>query len=398
MKTICFYFQLHQPFRFRKYRFFDIGENHQYYNDYLNKEIMQKVARKSYLPANELMLRLIEKNKGKFKIAYSITGTAIEQFEKYAPEVIESFKKLADTNCIEFLSETYYHTLASLTSDKDFEEQLQMHSNKIQELFGLKPQIFRNTELIYNDKIAEKVYNMGFKALVTEGTKQLLGWRSPNSLYYYGKNPELKILLRNYELSDDIAFRFCNQNKKEARLSVPKYINKLKKTNQDDKLINIFIDYETIGEHLPKETGIFDFMEELSAEIIKSPDLKFNLPAEIIKEHKAVADFNSSHTISWADQEKDITAWLGNEMQKEAFEKLYELSNKVKKITNLEILTDWRNLQTSDHFYYMSTKIQADGSVHEYFSPFSSPYQAFINYMNILNDFEIRINQTDKSL
>lgn len=394
MPYICFYFQIHQPFRLRNYSFFDIGKDHYYYDDYLNESILQKVAQKCYLPANNLMLKLIEKHGTSFKISYSISGSALDQFELYAPEVIESFQRLAKTGNVEFLCETYGHTLASQGYDETFGQQIQEHAERIEQLFGLKPQIFRNTELIYSDKIGEQIYKLGFKGMLTEGAKHILGWKSPNFLYYNACQPKLKLLLRNYNLSDDIAFRFSNKAWDNYPLTPEKFTSWLTDIDKNEELVNLFLDYETFGEHQWAETGIFEFMESLPGYIIENTNFKFETPSYLINMLQPVAAAHVPYPISWADEERDLTAWLGNDMQQEAFSKLYELEPYIKNIDNEEILQDWDYLQTSDHFYYMSTKWFSDGEVHAYFNPYKTPYDAFINYMNVLSDFTKRVKET----
>jgi len=397
MRTICIYFQVHQPFRFRRYRFFDIGNDHYYYDDYSNESILHKVAQKCYLPANALMLDLIQKNKGKFKIAYSLSGIAMEQFRLYAPEVLESFKKLADTGQVEFLSETYAHSLSSLKGREEFEKQVQAHDQLIKEHFGQEPKVFRNTELVYSDEIGAMVAEMGFKAMLTEGAKHVLGWKSPNFLYCNAINPKLKLLLKNFKLSDDIAFRFSNKGWPEYPLTAEKYVDWLNQTPEKEEVINLFMDYETFGEHQWKETGIFDFLKALPSTVFKNSPFTFSTPSEVARKLQVVSAVNVPYPISWADEERDLTAWLGNELQQEAFDKLYSLGEKVYESNDAGIQQDYSYLQVSDHFYYMSTKFFSDGEVHSYFNPYKSPYDAFINYMNILSDFEIRVNAAVQS-
>ncbi|MEN8119768.1 MAG: polysaccharide deacetylase family protein [Bacteroidota bacterium] len=391
MKNICFYFQVHQPYRLKNYRFFNIGEDHDYYDDYANRSIMRKVAEKCYLPTNQLMLDLINAYGDRFKISYSISGTAIDQFEKFAPDVLESFKRLAETGCVEFISETYSHSLSALKSKKEFFNQIEAHKAKIEEHFGQTPMVFRNTELIYNDEIGEMVAELGYKAMLTEGAKHILGWKSPNYLYYNALNPKLKILLKNFKLSDDIAFRFSNKAWEEWPLTTEKYVDWLKAIDSKEEVINLFMDYETFGEHQWAETGIFDFMRALPNAVFSQTDFNFATPSEVADSHQPVAAYNVPYPISWADEERDLTAWLGNELQDEAFDKLYELEEIVNKINDEDIKRDWRYLQTSDHFYYMCTKFFADGDVHMYFNPYDTPYQAFITYMNVLSDFILRL-------
>ncbi len=393
MRTICFYFQVHQPQRLRRYRFFDIGNDHYYYDDYANRSIMKRIAEKCYLPANEMMLSLIKKHGNKFKISFSITGTALNQFEQYSPEVLDSFVKLAETGNVEFLTETFSHSLASLKSKDEFFQQVELHSKHIEELFKQKPKVFRNTELIYSDGIGEMVAEMGYRAMLTEGAKHILGWKSPNYLYYNAYNPKLKILLKNYKLSDDIAFRFSDKNWGGWPLTTSKYVSWLKELPADEEIINLFMDYETFGEHQWEETGIFDFMSELPGAILKEPGFSFSTPSEVAKNNQPVASLNVPYPISWADEERDLTAWLGNELQNDAFNKLYALQPLLGKIQYADLLKDWQNLQNSDHFYYMCTKFFSDGAVHSYFNPYNSPYDAFINYMNVLSDFSNRLNK-----
>ncbi len=397
MRTICFYFQVHQPFRFKRYRFFDIGNDHYYYDDFSNESILQKVARKCYLPANELMLDLVKKHKGKFKIAYSISGIALEQFRLYAPEVLESFKRLAETGQVEFLSETYAHSLSSLKGQREFETQVNAHRELIKEHFGQEPSVFRNTELIYSDEIGAMVANMGFKAMLTEGAKHVLGWKSPNFLYCNAINPKLKLLLKNFKLSDDIAFRFSNKGWPEYPLTAEKFVSWLNQIPEKEEVVNLFMDYETFGEHQWEETGIFEFMRSLPDVVFRDSPFSFSTPSEVVKKLQVVSVASVPNPISWADEERDLTAWLGNELQNEAFDKLYTLEEKVYNSGDEAIKQDFAFLQVSDHFYYMSTKFFSDGEVHSYFNPYDTPYDAFINYMNVLSDFEIRVNATQSS-
>ena len=392
-KAICFYFQVHQPFRLKRYRFFDLGNDHYYYDDYSNESILRKVADKCYLPANKMMLDLIQKYRGKFRVAYSITGLAINQFRLYAPEVLDSFRKLADTGMVEFLAETSSHSLASLKSRSEFERQVRQHSEMMKEFLGVEPSSFRNTELIYSDEIGSWVADMGFKSILTEGAKHIMGWKSPNFLYCNAVNPRLKVLLRNFVLSDDIAFRFSNREWNEWPLTAEKYASWIDRLAPGSEVLNIFLDYETFGEHNWKESGIFDFLGHLPAAIIKKTSFRFMTPTEIADTLQPVSAINIHSPISWADEERDITAWHGNELQVAALEKLYSLARKVNKCEDGKIKKDWSYLQSSDHFYYMATKFFSDGAVHAYFNPYETPYDAFMNYMNVLSDFEIRLNQ-----
>ena len=391
MRSICFYFQVHQPFRLKKYRFFDIGNDHSYYNDYENRTIMRKVAEKCYLPSNQLFLDLVNEYGDNFKIAYSLSGTVIDQFELYAPDVLESFQKLFATGRVELLDETYSHSLSSLRHEDVFDYQVNRHRRKVKELFGIEPKIFRNTELIYSDEIGEKVAKLGYEGMLTEGARHIMGWKSPNYLYCNAVNPKLKLLLKNFKLSDDIAFRFSNSAWEEYPLTAEKYVAWLNAIDPNEEVVNLFMDYETFGEHQWKETGIFDFMRALPEKVFKYSDFQFHTPSEVVAMNNPVGILNVPYPISWADEERDLTAWLGNELQNEAFENLYKLFERVKELDDPELWRDWLYLQTSDHFYYMCTKWFSDGDVHKYFNPYSSPYEAFINYMNILSDFRIRL-------
>ncbi|NCC45465.1 MAG: alpha-amylase [Bacteroidia bacterium] len=390
-RSICFYFQVHQPHRLRLYRFFDIGREDYYYDDFANKTILKRVAEKCYLPANELMLELIKRYKGNFKVTYSISGTVLEQFKEYAPEVIESFRELAKTGSVEFLAETYAHSLSSLTSAKEFKEQVLMHSNAIESLFGVKPKVFRNTELIYSDVVGAAVAEMGYTAMLTEGAKHILGWKSPNYLYTNAINPRLKLMLKNFRLSDDIAFRFSDRSWENWPLTSDKYAAWLANILSKEEIVNLFMDYETFGEHQGASTGIFEFMRNLPGMILSRGDIKFDTPSGICDRHQPVAPLHVPFPISWADEERDTSAWLGNELQNEAFAKLYALEDDVKNTNDPKLLSDFRRLQQSDHFYYMCTKFFSDGAVHKYFNPYDTPYEAFINYMNVLSDFNLRI-------
>ena len=394
MRSICLYFQVHQPFRLRTYRFFNIGEDHYYYDDYQNRHIIRRVADKCYLPANKMMLDLIREFGTSFKISYSISGTAIEQLQKYAPEVIDSFRQLAKTGCVEFLAETYSHSLASVRNKDVFFQQIDQHVNLIESLFGQRPVTFRNTELIYSDGIGEMVAEKGFTTMMTEGAKNILGWKSPNYMYCNAVNPKLKLLLRNFRLSDDLAFRFSNQSWSEWPLTTEKFAGWLNAIDSKEEVVNIFIDYETIGERQWKETGIFDFFSSLPKTVFSQSEFIFSTPRELTEVLQPIASLHVPFPISWADEERDLTSWLGNELQDEAFTKLFSTWEKVRMSDNPEILQDWERLQTSDHYYYMCTKWFSDGAVHKYFNPYSSPYEAFINYMNVLSDFIIRLDNS----
>ncbi len=393
MKSICFYFQVHQPFRLKNYRFFEIGNDHYYFDEFANRSIMKKVAQKCYLPMNSLLLELIKEYGSQFKVSFSLSGVAIEQFEKYTPEVLESFKKLAATGNVEFLAETFSHSLSALKSEEEFKRQVGIQVELVKKHFGLTPQVFRNTELIYSDNVGKMVADMGYKAILTEGAKHILGWKSPNFLYFNAINPKLKVLLKNFKLSDDIAFRFSNRAWEAWPLTTEKYCDWLNSIPENEEVVNLFMDYETFGEHQWAETGIFDFMKHLPSAVLSKTQFNFLTPSEVADNYQPVAAVNIPHPISWADEERDLTAWLGNEMQDEAFDSLYELEPLVRKIDDEQIQKDWLYLQTSDHFYYMCTKFFSDGDVHMYFNPYDNPYNAFINFMNVLSDFIIRLKE-----
>ena len=393
-KSICLYFQVHQPTRLRLYRFFDIGKDSHYYDDFANRTILKRIAQKCYLPMNELLLEVIKESKGAFKVAFSITGSALEQFDRYAPEVIDSFRRLAETGSVEFLGETYYHSLASLTSHAEFKHQVEKHQAAIEQYFGMKPVSFRNTELIYSDAIGDAVYELGYKTMLTEGARHIMGWRSPNYIYTDDIQPKLKLLLRNYQLSDDIAFRFSDKGWENWPLTAEKYVEWLKSAVSDGgDIINLFMDYETFGEHQSAQSGIFDFMRALPKAVLADGTFEFVTPARAARKHKAVDGLSVPEAISWADEERDVTAWLGNELQNDAFNKLYELTEKLSILNDPVLWSDFGHLQESDHFYYMCTKFFSDGEVHKYFNPYDTPYEAFINYMNVLSDFIIRTDE-----
>ena len=398
MRSICLYFQVHQPYRLRTYRFFNIGSDHNYYDDYQNRQIVKRVAEKCYLPANKLMLDLVKEYGSAFKISFSISGTAIEQLQEHAPEVINGFRQLAKTGCVEFLAEPYAHSLASLGNREEFISQVERHSAVIEDLFGKKPKTFRNTELIYSDAIGEMVTEMGFNLIITEGAKHILGWKSPNYMYCSTKNPKLKILLRNFRLSDDIAFRFSTRTWAEWPLTAEKFAGWLNGITPREEVVNVFLDYETIGERQWKETGIFDFFRALPKVVLSTTNFKFATPSELMNVLQPVAPIHVPYPISWADEERDLTSWLGNELQDEAFSKLYSAYESIIKLKDPDILKDWLFLQTTDHFYYMCTKWFSNGTVHKYFNPYPSPYEAFINYMNVLSDFLIRVENAEKNI
>ena len=387
MKTICLYFQIHQPFRLKRYRFFDIGTDHYYYDDFQNEEIIRRIAERCYLPANRTIPEMINSSNGKFKVAFSISGIALEQLEIYMPEVIDSFKELAATGNVEFLSETYAHSLSSLGDPAEFKHQIKKQEDKIKTLFGVKPKVFRNTELIYSDDISTMVYEMGYKGMITEGAKHILGWKSPNYIYSSCVEPHLKLLLKNDKFSEDLSERFSNYSWNEYPLTADKYISWIANTPEPEQIINLFMNYEVLGSLNAPETGIFEFFKALPR-FAAEKGISFSTPSEIFALHKPVDTISVPYPISWVDEERDCSSWLGNVLQQEAFKKLNEIGERVRLCEIRRIRQDWYYLQSSDHFYYMSTKHIGSGG----FSPYDNPYEAFTNYMNVLSDFIVRVN------
>ena len=392
MKAICFYFQIHQPFRLKRYRFFDIGNDHYYYDDFANDDIITRIAHRSYIPAAESLLKMIKETDGAFRCALSVSGVALEQLEIYVPEFIDILRKLAETGKCEFLAETYAHSLASLADPEEFRIQVKLHSDKIRDLFGVTPTVFRNSELIYSDELAPQIHDMGFKGCITEGAKHILGWKSPDYVYSAASCPKLKLLLKNDKLSDDIARRFSDTSWNEYPLTADKYINWIADTPADEQIINLFMNLETFGEFQTRETGIFQFLEALPR-FAAERGVQFVTPSEAVKLFKPVAELSVVHNISWADEARDTSAWLGNRLQNEAFGKLYSVAERVRLCDNRQLKQDWGRLQASDHLFYMSTKHLADGSSHASFSPYETPFQAFTNYMNVLSDFIVRVEE-----
>jgi alpha-amylase len=391
MASVCFYFQVHQPYRLRRYSVFDADSA--YFDEYKNAEILRKVSNKCYLPANHIILELVKAFKGQFRCAYSLTGVVMEQFERYYPKVLDSFKELADTGCVEFLAETYYHSLSFLYSREEFAEQVGLQRAFIKKHFGQEPKVFRNTELIYNNDLAHLVSQLGFKGIVCEGADNILMGRSPNFLYQPPRCPQIKLLLKNYRLSDDIAFRFGNRDWPEWPLTSEKFAGWVNQVNGNGYTINLFMDYETLGEHQWADTGIFEFMKHLPEAILRYGTNDFKTPSEVVAAYPASAELDVPHMISWADTERDLSAWLGNAMQSNALHEIYKLEAQVRNAKDPAILSDWRKLQTSDHFYYMCTKYFADGDVHKYFNPYESPYDSYINFMNVLDNIRYRLRK-----
>lgn len=392
MKAVSFNFEIYQPFRLKRYRFFDIGNDHYYYDDFLNDDIVTRIAQQSYIPAAETLLRMVNDTKGAFRFSISLTGVAIEQFEQYVPEFIDLLRKLADTGKVEFLATPYAHSLASLYDPEEFQLQTKVLCEKIYSLFGQKPKVFRNTELIYSDDIAPQIYTMGFKGCLTEGAKHILGWKSPDYVYSAASAPKLKLLLKNDKLSDDIAFRFSDTNWDAFPLTADRYMDWIAATPPEEQIINICLNLETFGSMQPASTGIFQFLEALPR-FANERGIEFWTPGEAISKLKPVDTLAVVHPISGADEARDVSAWCGNQLQREALDKLYAAGERVRLCEDRRLKQDWWYLQGSDHFYYMSTKHFADGSAHANFSPYESPYQAFTNYMNALADFLVRVDE-----
>ena len=393
MVAICLYFQVHQPHRLRRYTYFDIGNNHYYEDEEENKNILLKIAAKCYLPTNELLLGLVNKYKGDFKISFSISGSIVEQFKKFSPETLDSFKRLADTGHVEFLNETYYHSLSFLFSKNEFAEQVKLHNDLIKEEFGYNATTFRNTELIYNNELAKFVEEMGYKTILAEGADKILGWRSPNLVYHPEGCEKIKLFLKNYQLSDDIAFRFSNSSWNEYPLTAEKYAHWVHQADGKAKVLNLFMDYETFGEHQWGDTGIFEFLKEMPNQIFKNPNFTFKTIDEASDLLEPVATLDVPYFVSWADTERDLTAWKGNALQEDALKTIYEMEMAVKESKDLDLISTWRKLQASDHFYYMCVKYSQDGDVHHYFNPYKNPYEAYINFQNVMADFFMELEK-----
>jgi alpha-amylase len=395
MAAVVFYFHVHQPFRIKHYPMFKIGEDRAYFApteiDRLNNQkILLKVAHKCYLPMNQVLLDLLN-NVPDFKVSFSISGVALDQFQEFAPEVLESFKRLVATGKVELVNETYYHSLAFIYSKQEFEDQVKKHKQKLKDLFGYETTAFRNTELIYNNDVAKAAEDLGFQVILAEGVERYLGWRSPNFLYKPKGTNKIKLLLKNYKLSDDIAFRFSNKGWEEWPLTAEKYNQWLSAVNGNGYVVNLFMDYETFGEHQWEDTGIFNFMRALPYEFKRNPDNTFMTVTEAANKFPVADEIDMPDLTSWADLERDLSAWLSNPMQHAAARTVFDMADDVMKTGDSYLIEDWRRLTTSDHFYYMCTKWFSDGDVHKYFSPNDSPYEAYCNYMNILHDLRQRV-------
>ena len=400
-RSVVLYMHVHQPKRIRPYSVFETANDHNYFDNpnwdhgSHNRKIFRKVAEKSYLPTNAMLLDLLHQHP-EFCFSLSITGTLLEQAELWGEDVLQSFQKLTETGRVEIVAETYYHSLAFFYSRSEFESQVNAHKQKIQSLFGQIPQVFRNTELAYNNDLASWADQAGYKGILAEGWDGILGWRSPNFVYRPSYTDNIKLLLKNYKLSDDIAFRFSNKSWEQWPLTADKYTHWLNAATEDQPIVNLFMDYETFGEHQWEDTGVFEFFRHLPGKWLQREGNGFATVSEAIDNNKPVDFIDSPQTVTWADTERDLTAWLGNSMQQEALKYLYDLEERILKTGDDGLIADWRNLQTSDHSYYMCTKWFNDGDVHAYFSPYDSPYDAFLYFMNVLRDVRWRLSEHEK--
>ena len=402
MLTVCPYFHVHQPFRVKRYRVFDIGNDGEYFNedsetDLNNRRIVEKVANKSYRPTNKILQELLDTHED-FRFALSFSGTALEQFEKYTPDVLESFQRLVASGRVEILADTYHHSLAFFYSVPEFERQVKQHERKIQSLFGVTPRVFRNTELSYRNDLAKWCEDNGYLGIMAEGWGKYLGWRSPNFLYHPPACNKIKVLLKNYKLSDDVAFRFGNRGWESWPLTADTYAGWIHSHHGNGQTINLFMDYETFGEHQWEDTGIFDFLRSLPGVLTRHPDTTFKTPTETVMSYDSVGEINVPEILTWADTDRDLTAWTGNDIQRDAINATYSMEPQVLQTGDENIIETWRKLQTSDHFYYMCTKWSNDGDVHAYFSPYQSPYDAYIAFMNALSDLQLRVNRINQAL
>ena len=393
-RGIVLYLHVHQPWRVRNYDIFDVASKHNYFSesaspDQDNELIFHKIADKSYKPMNHLLEKLLNDHPD-FKVSLSITGTFIEQAEQFDSSILDSFRRLVDTGRVEILSETYHHSLAFFYDRNEFEAQVERHRQKIREVFGVETRVFRNTELAYNNELAKWADDHGFNGIIAEGWDDVLGWRSPNYVYRPVNTGNIKLLMKNYRLSDDIAFRFSDRGWSDWPLTADKYHRWASTALEDAPLLNLFMDYETFGEHQWAEDGIFEFFEQFVRHWVSRPDQKFYTISEAIEAIEPQGEISVTQTVTWADSERDLSAWLGNNLQHEAMKYIYDMTERVLRTGDGQLIDDWRKLQTADHVYYMSTKHADDGSVHSYFSPYSSPYEAFLNYMNAIRDIRWR--------
>jgi alpha-amylase len=394
MKAIVLYLHVHQPYRVRHYTIFDAGKEHNYFDAHYdaktnNERILHKVAEKSYIPTNRKLLELLESHP-EMKISMSITGTVLDQLESWSPATLQSFQALTNTGRVEIVGETYYHSLAFFYSQAEFEAQVQMHREKVEKLFGQTPKVFRNTELSYNNDLAYWADRAGYKGILAEGWDPVLDWRSPNFVYRPSYTDTIRLLMKNYKLSDDIAFRFGDRNWAEWPLTADKFAHWLNETPGATNF-NLFMDYETFGEHQWSESGIFDFLHHLPEQWLQKEGNTFMTVSEAIDSFDPVDAIDTPQTTTWADTERDLSAWLGNPMQQQAIQALYDLQKPVMESNDMALISDWRKLTTSDHFYYMCTKWFNDGDIHAYFSPYDTPYEAFTNFMNAWHDVKYRL-------
>ncbi len=400
-RSVVLYMHVHQPKRIRPYTVFETANDHNYFDNphwdhgSHNRKIFRKVAEKSYLPTNAMLLDLLNQHP-EFRFSLSITGTLLEQAEMWGEDVLQSFQRLTETGRVEIVAETYHHSLAFFYSRNEFEAQVNAHKQKIQNLFGQSPQVFRNTELAYNNDLAYWADKAGYKGILCEGWDGVLGWRSPNFVYRPSYTDNIRLLMKNYKLSDDIAFRFSNQGWEQWPLTADKYTHWLNAATQDQPIVNLFMDYETFGEHQWEDTGVFEFFRHMPGKWLEREGNGFATVSEAIEQNEPIDFIDSPQTITWADTERDLTAWLGNSMQQEALKHLYDLEERILKTGDDGLISDWRNLQTSDHTYYMCTKWFNDGDVHAYFSPYDSPYDAFLYFMNVLRDVRWRLSEHEK--
>lgn len=402
-RAICFYLHVHQPLRIKRYSVFDGGHDHEYFNDETpgqdlnNRFIIDKVSEKSYLPTNEKLLGLLNRHP-EFKLSMSMSGVLLEQLENWRPDVLKTFQDLVRTGQVEIAGETYEHSLAFFYSKEEFARQVDRHKRIVKKFFSQEPQVFRNTELAYNNDLAKWAEDNGYKGILAEGWDPVLGWRSPNFVYQPPNTKKIKLLLKNYKLSDDIAFRFSNQSWEGWPLTAEKFAHWIDAIPEEEPLVNLFMDYETFGEHQWGDTGIFDFLEHLPEKYMRGrADHGFMTLSEAVEAFEPVDTVDMPYTVTWADTERDLTAWLGNSMQQEAITSIYDIEDRVLATEDDKLINDWRRMQTSDHFYYMCTKWFNDGDVHAYFSPYDNPYDAFISYMNALRDLKLRLIEHEES-
>ncbi len=396
MLTVCPYFHVHQPYRVKRYRVFDIGTDTEYFNqndetDLNNRRIVEKVANKSYRPTNRVLKHLLDTHP-EFRFALSFSGTVLDQFEAYVPDVLESFQELVATGRVEILADTYHHSLSFFYSVPEFERQVKQHQKRIKQLFGQTPRVFRNTELSYRNDLAKWCEDNGYLGIMAEGWDKYLGWRSPNYVYRPVGCSKIKVLLKNYKLSDDVAFRFGNRGWESWPLSAETYASWVHAHHGNGNTINLFMDYETFGEHQWEDTGIFQFLTALPRVLLEHPHTSFKTPTETIESYDPIGEYDVPDVLTWADTDRDLTAWTGNDIQRDALAATYGLEADVLATKDKQLIETWRRLTTSDHFYYMCTKWSNDGDVHAYFSPYQSPYDAYIAFMNALSDLQLRVN------